>query len=111
MKTHEHIGSVAWLNSRLTMDILTGLRTGVVDDIVSAVLLAAISNANTSYLDARPDISQRHIAVGSVTDDMRRPVHVSGRGGSIAPRRSIFLKSGRASDTGEGLRRKEFHEL
>lgn len=110
MKTHEHIGSVAWLNSRLTMDVLTGLRTGVVDDIVSAVLLAAISNANTSYLDARPDISQRHIAVGSVMDDMRRPVPVSSLARSLGiPRETArgkaldLVSRGLVATTPEGL--------
>ena len=81
MKTNEHIGSVAWLNARMTLEVLTTARTRIVDDLVSVMLLAAVSNANTSHLDARPDISQRYLAVGSVTDDLRRPAAVS----SLAP--------------------------
>ncbi|MGQ2990494.1 MAG: hypothetical protein ACT6RD_10210 [Brevundimonas sp.] len=77
MKTNEHIGSVAWLNARMTLEVLTTARTRIVDDLVSVMLLAAVSNANTSHLDARPDISQRYLAVGSVTDDLRRPAAVS----------------------------------
>lgn len=73
----DHIGSVAWLNARLTLEVLITARTQIVDDLVSVVLLAAVSNANTSHLDARPDVSQRHLAVGSVTDEMRRPAAVS----------------------------------
>lgn len=77
MMSPEDKASIAWLNARLTLDTLTRARSLLVDDLVAVVLLGAVANANTSYLDARPDVSQKHIAVGSVTAEMRRPAKVS----------------------------------
>lgn len=69
--------SITWLNARLTLETLTRARSLIVDDLVAAVFLGAVANANTSYLDVRPDISQKHAALGSVTAEMRRPAKVS----------------------------------
>lgn len=77
MMSSETIASIAWLNARLTLDTLTLARSLLVDDLVAAVFLGAVGNANTSYLDTRPDVSQKHTAVGSVTAEMRRPAKVS----------------------------------
>lgn len=110
MNSSEDIGPVAWLSARLALEVLTAARTMIIDDVVSAVLLAAVSNANTSYLDARPDISQRHLATGSVTDDKRRPAAVSSLARSLGlPRETVrgkaqdLVRRGLVAMTPEGL--------
>ena len=77
MTSSDNAASIAWLNSRLMLDIFQATRSLVIDDIVSVVILAAINNANTSYLDARPDLASRYMGVASVDDSMRRPASVS----------------------------------
>jgi DNA-binding transcriptional ArsR family regulator len=77
MQTRDHRAAIAWLNSRLTLDIFRITRAGLIDDPVATVLLAAISNANTVYIDARPEQSARYMPLGAISDDLRRPASIS----------------------------------
>lgn len=77
MTASDNVASVAWLNSRLMLELFMATRSLVIDDIVSGVLLAAVNNANTSYLDARPETASRYMGMVSVEDAMRRPASVS----------------------------------
>lgn len=77
MNTTDHRASIAWLNSRLTLDIFRITRAHVIDDPTATVLLAAISNANTGFMDARPEMSLQYMPLGSIGDDLRRPASIS----------------------------------
>lgn len=77
MTSSDNVATVAWLNNRLMLDIVQATRSLVLDDIVSVVILAAINNANTSYLDARPDLASHYMGIASVDDAMCRPASVS----------------------------------
>ncbi|MGA0546148.1 hypothetical protein ACO2Q1_12815 [Brevundimonas sp. VNH65] len=83
MTSTDSAATVAWLNSRLVLEIYRVTRALVVDDVVSVTLLAAINNANTSYLDSRPEIAAEYMGVASVDDAMRRPASVSALARSI----------------------------
>lgn len=83
MTSTDSAASVAWLNSRLVLDIFRATRTLVVDDVVSVALLAAINNANTSHLDARPELAAQYMGIASVDDGLRRPASVSALARSI----------------------------
>jgi hypothetical protein len=83
MKTRIRIAQVAWLNTRFCVDAIVAARGAISGDFVTTVMLAAISNANTGYLDNRPETSRLHLGGGTISDDMRRPVTVSGLASSL----------------------------
>lgn len=67
---------VAWLCVRLQLAYI-GITRGLLDgDLVSSLLLPAISDANVGHLDADPDISRRHQALDAAYPDaLRRPAN------------------------------------
>ncbi|CAN5214113.1 hypothetical protein BH09PSE1_BH09PSE1_09510 [soil metagenome] len=101
MKTRIRIAQVAWLNTRFCVDAIVAARGSISGDFVSTVMLAAISNSNTGYLDNRPETSRLHLGPGTITDDMRRPVNVSSLASSLGvPRETARLKVAGLVDRG-----------
>lgn len=67
---------VAWLCVRLQLAYIAITRDLVEGDLVSSLLVPAISDANVGHLDADPDISRRHQALDAAyPDDLRRPAN------------------------------------
>lgn len=67
---------VAWLCVRLQLAYIAITREQVGGDLVSSLLIPAISDANVGHLDADPEISRRHQDLGTLyPDELRRPAN------------------------------------
>lgn len=67
---------VAWLCVRLQLDYIAITRDLFDGDLVSSLLLPAISDANVGHLDVGPDVSRRHQALDAAyPDELRRPAN------------------------------------
>ena len=67
---------VAWLSIRLQLAHIAITRDLVGGDLVSSLLIPAISDANVGHLDAHPDISRRHQVLGvNYAEELRRPAN------------------------------------
>lgn len=67
---------VAWLCIRLQLAHIAITRDLVGGDLVTSLLIPAVSDANVGYLDADPEISRRHQALGiNYPEELRRPAN------------------------------------
>lgn len=68
--------NVVWLCVRLQLAYIAITRDLFDGDLVSSLLLPAISDANVGHLDADPDVSRRHLALDAAyPDELRRPAN------------------------------------
>lgn len=67
---------VGWLCVRLQLAHIAITRDLVGGDLVTSLLIPAVSDANVGYLDADPEISRRHQALGiNYPEELRRPAN------------------------------------
>lgn len=66
---------VSWLNTKLTLDFINASRVWIDEDLVSALLVAGVLDANVSGADATAAPQQALFGAGVVPDEMRRPVN------------------------------------
>lgn len=88
---------MAWLSVRLQLTYTAITRDVLDGDLVSSLLLPAISNVNVGHLDADPDASRRHQGLDAAyPDELRRPANAL----SIAQSLGIPRETARAKLAG-----------
>ena len=94
MRTRIRIARVAWLNTRLTVAFTRATRDLLGGDLVSSLLVPAISEANVGHLDQHPDETLRHLALDAdYPDALRRPANVMSIAASLEiPRETARYK-------------------
>lgn len=66
---------IVWLKIRFCLTFMLAARKVAGDDLTSALLLGCVVGANLGHLDQRPEDTRRYGALGSPSDDDRRPVN------------------------------------
>lgn len=94
MRNRISIARVAWLNTRLTLAFTRATRDLLGGDLVSSLLIPAISEANVGHLDQHPDDTLRHLALDAAYPDaLRRPANVMSIAASLEiPRETARYK-------------------
>lgn len=94
MRDRIGLSRVAWLNIRLALAFTRATRDLLKGDLVSSLLIPAISEANVGHLDQHPDDTLKHLALdASYPDALRRPANVMSIAASLdIPRETARYK-------------------
>lgn len=93
MSAHREAENISWLNLRTNLAFVAVSRSWLDNDVIAGMLVSGIFTGNVEHVDSTTEGTRQYLKVGSVPDDLRRPVNAMSVAASVGiPRETARSK-------------------